>query len=711
MKPTPAPRTSKPNMRFVSLLIVSACAFAAPSMQVLPQPPVRFEQHPGTSQWSARGLGYSLAFTKDATLFLLGDKTLSMRLIGADPHAAFEAAAPYSVPTQYFIPAYRGSVEAYRRLRRHEVYPGVDVVFYGSGRNLEYDFEISPNADPSRIRLRFDGADRLRVSLKGDLELDLAGQTLRQRVPVVYQTTASGDRQLVHAEYRLEANRDVTLNLDRYNRSAPLVIDPVISFAAYLNGSLSDAGISITHDAQGFVYITGNTSSTDFNVTSNGFSQTTTAVQNVWVMKLNPFATPDQVIVYSSYYGGTTIDSVKGIAIIPSNGLICITGTTTSTDLATTASALQSANAGATDGFVAAFNTQQTGAASLFYGSYLGGLLDDQPAAISTFNGRIYVTGSTTSDNFPVANSIFPGRAGGRDIFVSEIDPAQSGTAGLIFSTYFGGTGTDYGRAITVDTLGQVYVAGYTTSANIPVTTNAVQPAPAGGGDAFLLQLNTSLPVILYSTYFGGSKIDDARGVVIDPTGKVAIAGYTLSANFPVTQNAEQPMMGSAPGVTGTTNSFLTLLDLTQPPAQALVYSTYFGGSLAEVTQVLATDSKGKYLLGGYSYSHDMPVSQNALNPVVSTGGLNGFVAVIDTTAPAVNSLVYSSYITGPGSQIVNGADIDASGTIYLTGYATSDIFPVDQGQQAHTSGPGNADAYILIFNPNAGIESRLGGQ
>ena len=700
MKPSPAPRTSKPIMRFASLLFVGVCAFAAPSMQVLPQPPVRFEQRPihkGAPQWSARGLGYSLAFTQDAALFQLGDKTLSMQLLGSDRNATFEAVAPYSVATEYFTPAFRGSVQAYRRLRRHQVYPGVDVVFYGSGRNLEYDFEIAADADPSRIRLRFGGADHLRVTWNGDLELDLAGQTLTQRLPVVYQNSASGARQAVRAEYHLEANRDVSIQLDRYNRSAPLVIDPVISFAAYLNGSKSDAGISITHDAQGFVYVAGNTSSTDLNVTSNAFSQTNAATQSIFVMKLNPTAPPDSVIVYSTFYGGTAVDSVKGIAVDSTNGLICVTGTTTSTDLATTATALQTANAGVTDGFVAAFNTQQTGVASLFYGSYLGGLLDDQPAGIAALNGKIYVTGSTTSDNFPVANDIFPGRAGGRDIFVSEINPAQSGTASLVFSTYFGGARTDYGRSIAVDALGQVYVAGFTYSADIPVTTTAYQASAQGGGDAFLLQLNTSLPQILYSTYLGGSKTDDARSIVVEPTGKVALAGYTLSTNFPVTQNAEQPFIGAGQF---TTNAFLTLLDLTQPAAQAVVYSTYFGGTVAEVAQVLATDSKGKYVLGGYSYSRDMPVTQNTLNPTPSTGGLNGFVAVIDTTAPPLNSLVYASYVTGPGSQIVNGVDIDASGAIYLTGYATSDIFPVDQGQQVHTSAPGNADAYILIFTP-----------
>ena len=393
MKPTPLPRTSKPIMRFASLLMVSACALAAPSMQVLPQPPIRFEQHPGTSQWSARGLGYSLAFTADATLFQLGEKTLAMTLVGADPRATFEAVQPYSVATEYFTPAYRGSVQAYQRLRRHQVYPGVDLVFYGAGRNLEYDFEIASNADPSRIRLRFAGADRLRVDLNGDLQVELAGQTITQRLPAVYQTTASGDHTPVHAEYRLEANRDVSITLDRYNRSAPLVIDPVISLAAYLNGSKSDTGVSIAHDAQGFVYVAGNTSSTDFPVTANGFSVATAATQNVWVMKLD-LAIPASPIVYCTYYGGTTVDSLKSLAVSPA-GLIYITGTTTSTNLATTTGALQTANAGTTDGFVAVFDPSQTGTASLLYATYLGGAAVDEPAGIATLNGKIYVTGST----------------------------------------------------------------------------------------------------------------------------------------------------------------------------------------------------------------------------------------------------------------------------------------------------------------------------
>ena len=273
-------------MRFASLLLLGASAFAATPSPVLPPQPVRFEPYVGKSapaapiQWTARGLGYSLAFTADATMFRLGERKLALRLLGADPHAAFEAKAPYSVPTQYFTAAYRGPVQSYRRLRRHQVYPGVDVVYYGTGENLEYDFEIAAGADPSRIRLRFDGSDRLRMALNGDILIDIGGQTVTQHLPVVYQVTAGGQRTPVHAEYQIEANRDVTLHLDRYDPTSALVIDPVITFAAYLPGSKNSVGVAIAHDAQGFIYIAGNTAATDFVSTPNAFFGITRGTQN-----------------------------------------------------------------------------------------------------------------------------------------------------------------------------------------------------------------------------------------------------------------------------------------------------------------------------------------------------------------------------------------------------------------------------------------------
>ncbi len=689
-------------MRFASLFLMSACAFAATPSQILPRQPIRFEPQVGRAstpvKWSAHGLGYSLGFTADATMFRLGDRTLALRMIGADPHGTFEAASPYSVPTQYFTAAYRGSVQSYRRLRRNQVYPGVDLVYYGTGENLEYDFEVAAGADPSRIRLRFDGADRLRVAFNGDLLIDLSSQTVTQHLPVVYQVTADGKRTAVHAEYQIEADRDVTLRLDRYDPSVPLVIDPVITFAAYLPGSKNSVGVAVGHDAQGFIYIAGNTAATDFVSTPNAFFGVNRGTQNAWLMKLNPFATSgDQVIVYSTYFGGSLVDSLKDMAVDPATGLAYLTGSTTSTDLLVTSGAFQATNKGATNTFVAVFDATQP--SSLVYATYLGGTGIDIPYGIATHSGKAYVTGSTTSLDFPVANATFPSSAGGTDMFITELDPRLSGTASVIASAYFGGAGLDYGTSVAVDAAGFVYVAGVTYSFNIPITAGAYQAAANGGGEAFVVEFALEYPLILHSTYLGGSGTDGAKRVLIDSNGNVAIAGYTSSANFPITQNAYQSLLGGphASILTTPTNAFLSILNL-NTPVQALVYSTFFGGSVDEVPYSLRLDANGTYYLGGFTLSPDLPVTQNTINGSSAKGGFDGFIALINPGKPPLNSLLYSSYVTGPGSQIVYGVDVDASGTVYSTGFATGNIYP--PGYQTYTSSPGVAEAFLYAFKP-----------
>ncbi len=694
-------------MRFASLFILSACAFAATPSQILPRQPIRFEPHVGRTvpanttaapvKWSAHGLGYSLAFTADATMFRLGERTLALRMLGADPHATFEATSPYSVPTQYFTAAYRGPVQSYRRLRRHQVYPGVDVVFYGTGDNLEYDFEIAPGADPSRIRLRFDGADRLRMAFNGDLLVDLGSQTVTQHVPVVYQVASGGKRAPVHAEYQLEANRDVTLRLDRYDPSAPLVIDPVITFAAYLPGSNNSVGVAIGHDAQGFIYLAGNTSAEDFVSTSNAFFGVNRGTQNAWLMKLNPFATSgDQVIVYSTYFGGTLVDSLKDMAVDPVTGLVYLTGSATSVDLLVTAGAFQTTLTGTTNAFVAVFDPTQP--SSLLYATYLGGTGMDVPYGIATHNGNAYITGSTTSLDFPVANATLPSSAGGTDMFITELNPSQSGAASMVASGYFGGSGLDYGTSVAVDTSGFVYVAGVTYSFDLPITAGPYQAAANGGGEAFVVEFALESPLILHSTYLGGSGTDGAKRILVDPAGRVAIAGYTSSTDFPITQNAYQSLLGgpNAPlGGPNPTNAFLSILDL-NTPVQSLVYSTFFGGSVDEVPYSLRLDANGTYYLGGFTLSPDLPVSQNAINGSSDRAGFDGFIALINPGMPPLNSLLYSSYVTGPGSQIVYSVDFDASGTIYSTGFATGNIYPA--GYQTYTAAPGIAEVFLYGF-------------
>jgi beta-propeller repeat-containing protein len=681
----------------ICLLVLSACAFAAPSAQLLPKAPVRFEPNQGQVNrallWSARGPGYSIGFTSDATLLRVGERTVAMRFPGQDVTAPFEAASPYSVPTNYITSGFQGSVRTCGRLRRHHVYPGVDVVYYGNGGNLEYDFEVAAGADPSRIRMSFDGADELQLAPGGDLVVRLADKTLTQRLPVVYQRQASGGRVVLPAAYRIGTNHEVTFAITKYDREAALVIDPVISFATYPFGSGADVGIAIAVDQYGFIYVGGSTSSLDYP-NLNGGVDVNRGGQDAFVMKLNPNANSSaEVVQYASFYGGGGGDSLKAMAVDPT-GLVYLTGTTSSTDLITSSGAYKTTNAGGTDAFVVFLDPARSGSLTLVYATYLGGTDFDEATGITYFDGKIYVTGSTSSYDFPLVKPYQPGRAPGRDMFVAEIDPSQSGSASLVASTYFGGAGSDYARSILVDAPGHVFVAGNTTSRDFPVSSNAYQPTYSGGGDGFLTEFDLNNSSGGYSTYLGGSGIDDVRKIVFDAAGRIALTGFTSSRDFPITQNAYQPLLGGP----GAINSFLAILDVrATTPSKAVTYSTFYGGSGTDIAWDLKRDAKGKYYLGGYSLSSDLPVSQNALNPVSAMAGLNGFIAVIDPAALPLNSLTYASYITGPGSQAVYGVEVDANGSVYVTGYTTSDIFPA--GFQSHNTA-GNSDSFVLVFKP-----------
>jgi hypothetical protein len=286
-------------------------------------------------------------------------------------------------------------------------------------------------------------------------------------------------------------------------------------------------------------------------------------------------------------------------------------------------------------------------------------------------------------------------------MFITELNPNQSGAASMVASGYYGGAGLDYGASVAVDAAGFVYVAGVTFSSNLPITTStAYQANTNGSGEAFLVKLWLEAPLIVYSTYLGGTGTDGAKKVLLDPAGRVAIAGYTSSASFPITQNAYQAQLGgpNANPLFSATNAFLSILDLTLPPAQSLVYSTFFGGSVDEVPYSLGLDTNGTYYLGGFTLSPDMPVSQNAINATSARAGFDGFIALINPSAPPLNSLLYSSYVTGPGSQIVYGVDFDASGTIYSTGFATGNIYPA--GYQTYTASPGIAEVFLYGVKP-----------
>jgi hypothetical protein len=676
----------------LNLLLAAGFAFAAPPADLLKTAPLRFEPagNPGY-RWIARGAAYEVAFSDRATLLGAGERVLRLTLEGSNPRAAFEGAEKLPFLTNYFRGHdYRGA-PTYARLKRPGVYPGIDIVYYGDGQNLEYDFELAPGADPSVVAMRFEGADTFRLNTRGDIVVGLGGGEITQRVPVVYQRTSSDEIVSVPASYRIAEDGAVRLALGEYNARRPLVIDPSVVLTAYMTGTGADATIGMAHDAQGFLYMVGYTFSTDFPLVGDPYN---IFIRNnnrmVWIMKLDPRSAGNGLVLYSTFFGGASNNDPKAMTV-DANGVVYFTGLTDAFDFPTTSTGYVTSFGGGTNRiFITAFDPARSGSDSILYSTLFGGTKTEEPTGIAVANGKVYITGFTTSDDYPIGAAIQETRGGSYDAIVAVFDPAQSGAASLLFSTYLGSYGQDIARAIAVDSSGRIYVAGLTYSSDFFTTPGSYRPFYSGGGDGFLTRINLDTHRIDYSTLVGGSDADQVRKIVIQPNGRVALAGYTLSSDFPVTQNAVQPLPG------GNGDAFLTVIDPAAPDfTRALIYSTYFGGSDGESAYDLRTDASGKYFLCGYTLSQDFPV-RNALNPTSADGGVDGFVAVIDTAAQPFNSLLYSSYLTGAGTQTAMGVDVASTGEVMVAGNSTGGIF--GPGEAAPVI-PSSTNVFLLVFH------------
>ncbi|MGH9592084.1 MAG: SBBP repeat-containing protein, partial [Bryobacteraceae bacterium] len=458
----------------------------------------------------------------------------------SNPEARFQGERKSAAPNNYFSSTGSHSEDAFLRLRQKEVYPGIDVVYYGEGEGLEYDLELAPGADPATIRMRFGGADLVSLNGRGELVLTLNGKEVTQKPPVVYQRRASGEVVGVESSYFVEDDGSVRLGLGNYDRTAALVIDPQVLFSLYLAGSGSDVPIGIAHDKNNTIYVAGRTYSPDFPFAGVPYSTQypvvpiTLVPSVVFVSVLNPLLSGDAVLPYSGFLTGMFGSDLNAMSV-DDNGIVYLAGTTGDGNFPLTANAIEtSAGGNNAKVFIAALNTTIQGTAGLVYSTFFAGSQIDLANGIVSANGKIYVTGVTTSDDFPLANAFQSTRAGGiYDAWVSVIDPNRAGSAGLIFSSYLGGSGEDIARSIAVDPAGQIWVAGETYSndlfASFPPAAGSLQPSYSGGGDAFLARIDPVSYAVTYSTYLGGSGQEQAKKILLDAQGRVAVTGYTLS--------------------------------------------------------------------------------------------------------------------------------------------------------------------------------------
>src|SRR5438128_829237 len=464
-----------------------------------------------------------------------------MNLIGARTSPRVEGLEESPGKANYFIgndpKMWRTNVPMYAKVKVQGVYPGVDLVYYGNQRKLEYDFIVAPGADPGSITMVVEGAERPSLNGQGDLVLAIEDREVRFQKPVVYQEV-DGVRREISGSYKLKSAHQVGFQVGAYDGSRPLIIDPTLSYSTYLGGSGVDQSLGIAVDSSGHAYVTGFTTSTNFPTTPGAFQTTAPGgVVDAFVAKLNAAGS---ALLYCTYLGGSGVDQGLGVAV-DSGGHAYVTGFTNSMNFPTTLVAFRTTSGGGAHAFVTKLNPPGS---VLVYSTYLGGSSNDRGLGIAVDSGgHAYVTGCTNSINFPTTPDAFQTTSGGgADAFVTKLNPTGSG---LVYSTYLGGSGDEEGKGIAVDSRGHAYVTGFTSSINFPRTTGAFQAiapvkVPLGSHGAFVAALNPLGTGLVYSSYLGGSGEDVGFGIALDGSYSAYFTGLTNSINFPTTAGAYQ---------------------------------------------------------------------------------------------------------------------------------------------------------------------------
>jgi len=600
--------------------------------------PLRFEENRGQAaegvRYVSRGAGYTVSLTSGEAVLALrapgaraNTSIVRLRLAGANVHPAVAGLNRLPGAGNYLLGAdaarWRTGVASYARVAYRDVYRGVDLFYHGAGGRLEDDFVVAAGADPRVIQLDVSGAGRPRLDARGALVLHTAAGDVVQERPAAYQRIG-GRRRAVMGRYALRGAR-VSFALGRYDTRRPLVIDPVFGYSTYLGG-------------------TGGANS------------------------------------------GGAGSGDNGLAIaVDGAGDTYVTGYTASNNfpLANAANAYQVRNrggSGSDEVFVAKLNPAGTG---LVYSTYVGGTGDDEGSGIAIdASGAVYVTGSTTSNDFPTVNA-FQRRHGGRsDAFVFKLN--RSGSA-LVYSTYLGGSKNEFGNGIAVDSAGSAYVTGATESKNFP-TRDALQGASGGGRDAFVVKLAPSGGTAVFSTYLGGNGKDTGDGIAVDPTHNVFICGASGSTDLP-----KAHVLNSTIG--GDNDAFVARIDAS---GRRLVYDDLIGGNDIDEAYAIAVDGARDAYIAGYTASPNYGTTRGAAQRRYGGGPRDAFVAKVNAAGTA---LIYNTLLGGNDDDSARAIAIDGSGVAYVAGDTTGGSFPTTRDALQREYGGGNHDAFVAEIN------------
>jgi hypothetical protein len=731
--------SSRVSTRATGYAPSSFLAPTAPQQERIDHFPVIFEANQGQAEpqvkFLARGHGYALLLTQQAAILNLrsaqnGVSQVRMQLANANPAAALNGNQLLPGKTNYLVGdnpgKWRRNIPQFGQVRYTSVYPGIDLVYYGTEGKLEYDFEVAPAVDPSQIALQFDGAGQVSLSPEGDLLLAGDATGLRLQAPRIYQKSEKGTEP-VEGRFVIRNGQEVGFAVGNYDRRRALIIDPVLVYSRYLGGNGVESAAQIAVDASSNMYLAFATTSTDSVGCTTGCHTTPAGGGDVLITKLDSGGT----IVFQTYLGGTGNDVPAGIGI-DSGFNVVVAGTTTSADFPTL-NPFQSApsTAGTQHAFVISLNRTVSG---LVYGTYLrGNGIDIAKGLALDVKNKLYVIGTTTSTDLPTTAGAFHTTSlATNQFFVAKIDPVTTGTESVPYLTYFGGgnpsNGVVVGGGIAVDSNSNVYITGGTNFANTGTNANTdfpivnafenclnaptkptTCPTPAAQTDAFVAKLNPSAAVgdqLQYSTYVGGTSDDVANAIALDSSANAYITGSTTSNDW--ASAGTNPFQGSAPGGG---DSFLVKLSSFTPSTSSTstttvteLYRTYLGGSGNDIGFAIASES-APGVPGGPGVRIAGSTTSNNLTPLspgnTFAGGTDGFAARVDTTSTVSASAGSYSYIGGGGADEATGIAVDARGASYVVGDTTSANFPV---VAATSSLDGGSDAFISKFGPVANL-------
>lgn len=616
---------------------------------------------------------------------------LRMSLAAANPHSSVFGLGQLPTRNNYFLgkdpTRWHRGVPTYSRVQYQEIYPGVNLVYYGNQRQLEYDFVVQPGADPGRIALNFSGSFEregraLTLDAAGDLVIPARTGEVRFHKPVIYQPqeAPAGYRRAVEGSFVLLAKNRVGFNIAAYDKTKPLVIDPALNYATFLGGNNYDAGLAIAADSTGAAYVAGLTLSTNFPTSNSG---TLKGATDAFVTKLNPTGTQ---AVYSTFIGGTDTEEAYGIAV-DSNGNAFVTGDTRSSDFPATTGAYDTGcgldgNCDTTgafgqsgDAFVAKLDSN----GALSWATFYGGNHEDAGYEIALGpNGGVAITGVTNSPIMPTTKNFqascnncgSPGFL--YDAFVAEFDQATG--ANLSYASWIGGSAQDQGNGIAYDANGKIWIIGSTDSTDFPTTVTAPFPSDPDSGafsDAFVIEIDPTLTAgatKVFSTYIGDNSTDFGTGLAFDGSGNLYIVGLTDFAHTPT------GVSGFQSNNAGGTDVFVAKIN---PNTAQYIYATLLGGNMDEGAANIAVDGNGNAYVTGSTNSGNFPTANAVDGTFNSSGSGDAFVTEI---AADGQSLVFSTYLGGEDFDSGQEIALSSSGAILVTGTTSSTDFPASTG-------------------------------